>query len=55
LAVWYDVELIIGTAKKTEFKALIAEVADKESILAANVYLDYLYKAFDIQNTPTYN
>lgn len=55
MAVWYDVEKIIGTTKKTEFKNLIAEVATKESIVASNVYIDYLYKAFDIQNTATYN
>lgn len=53
-AVWDDVEKIIGTTKTTEFKTLIAEVAAKESITASQVYIDYIYKAFDIQNTDSY-
>lgn len=54
LAVWYDVEKIIGKAFVAEFKLHIAEVKAKESVAAAKVYLDYVYKAFDIQNTTTY-
>lgn len=54
MAVWYDVEKVIGNANMKEFKLHIAEVATKESIVASQVYIDYLYKAFDIQNTATY-
>jgi hypothetical protein len=53
-AVWDDVEKVLGLTKHDEFKALIEEVATKESITASQVYIDYVYKAFDIQNTDSY-